>query len=142
MMKIRHIAFASEHPGKAAEFYKTAFGFKELSRFGLDPGRPEEAPRPSGVFLTDGTLNIAILKFGADQTGVGLDFQGFHHFGVVVDGDIDAWTKRLESLGAPNITGRDDIPPGAHFELKFRGPDGVVFDISYRSWPGSAPSGD
>jgi len=142
MVKIRHIAFASEHPGKAAEFYKMAFGFKELSRFGLDPERPNEASRPSGVTLTDGTLNITILKFGVDQTGVGLDFKGFHHFGVVVDGDLDAWTKRLESLGAPNITGRDDIPPGAHFELKFRGPDGVVFDISERPWPGSESFGD
>ena len=36
MSKIRHIAFASDHPGKAAEFYKTAFGFKPglgLDRF-------------------------------------------------------------------------------------------------------------
>ena len=60
MLKIRHIAFASDHPGKAAEFYKTAFGFRELRRFGLDPNKPDEAPRPSGVFLTDGTLNLAI----------------------------------------------------------------------------------
>lgn len=142
MMKIRHISFASEHPGKAAEFYKTAFGFRELSRFGLDPQRPDEAPRPSGVLLTDGTINIAILKFGVDQTGVGLDYRGIHHFGIVVDGDMDEWTKRLESMGAPNLTGRDDIPEGAHFEFKFRGPDGVVFDISDRPWPGSAPVGD
>ena len=40
MLKIRHIALASDHPGKAAEFYKTAFGFKELRRFGLDPNNP------------------------------------------------------------------------------------------------------
>src|SRR6202171_1211649 len=69
MLKIRHIAFASDHPGKAAEFYKKAFGFRELRRFGLDPDKPDEAPRPSGVFLTDGTLNLAILKFATDQLG-------------------------------------------------------------------------
>jgi catechol-2,3-dioxygenase len=35
MLKIRHIALASDHPGKAAEFYKSAFGFK-----GAAPLRP------------------------------------------------------------------------------------------------------
>jgi catechol 2,3-dioxygenase-like lactoylglutathione lyase family enzyme len=40
MLKIRHIAIASDHPGKAAEFYKQAFGFRELRRFGLDPDKP------------------------------------------------------------------------------------------------------
>ncbi len=83
----------SDHPGKAAEFYKSAFGFKELSRFGLDPDKPDEAPRPSGVFLTDGTLNIAILKFPTDQLGKGIGFTGIHHFGVVVD-DTEAWTQK------------------------------------------------
>jgi catechol 2,3-dioxygenase-like lactoylglutathione lyase family enzyme len=139
MVKIRHIALASDHPGKAAEFYKKAFGFKELRRFGLDPDKPDEAPRPSGVFLTDGTLNIAILKFANDQLGKGIDFVGVHHFGVVVD-DTEAWTRKLEAMGAPCIP--DQVPPGAHAELKFRGPDGVVFDITGRLWEGSAPVED
>jgi catechol 2,3-dioxygenase-like lactoylglutathione lyase family enzyme len=136
MLKIRHIALASDHPGKAAEFYKQAFGFKELRRFGLDPNKPDEAPRPSGVFLTDGVLNIAILKFANDQLGKGLDFTGIHHFGVVVD-DVDAWTRKLEAMGAPCL--HEAMPPGAHAEFKFRGPDGVVFDITRESWEGSAP---
>ncbi len=136
MAQIRHIAFAAEHPGKTADFYKNAFGFREISRFGL-ADNPEVAPYGSGVLLTDGHLNIAILKFAKDQTGVGLDYVGFHHFGVVVD-DPDAWTTRLEDLGAPNITTAKDMPPTAHWEIKFRGPDGVVFDISHSVWPGAA----
>ncbi len=139
MVKIRHIAIASRHPGKAADFYKAAFGFRELGRFGLDPNKPDEAGRPSGVLLTDGTLNIAILKFSQDQIGVGDDFTGLHHFGVVID-DVEAWTKRLEALGAPCIVGADQLPKNAHFEIKFRGPDGVVFDITDSPWPGSAPA--
>ncbi|WP_168197874.1 VOC family protein [Pseudolabrys sp. FHR47] len=137
MLKIRHIAFASEHPGKAAEFYKSVFGFKELSRFGLDPARPDEAQRPSGVFLTDGTLNIAILKLPEIMLGKMGD-SGIHHFGVVVE-NVEDWSVRLEAMGAPCIVGRDDIPPGAHVELKFMGPDGVVFDITENLWPGSEP---
>jgi catechol 2,3-dioxygenase-like lactoylglutathione lyase family enzyme len=138
MAKIRHLAIASQHPGKAAEFFKTALGFTEISRFGLDPNRPDHAPRPCGVMLSDGNLNIALLKFSADQTGVGMEYEGLHHIGVVVD-DVEAWTGKLEAMGAPCIAGKDKIPPGAHFEIKFRGPDNVVFDISDSPWPGSAP---
>jgi catechol 2,3-dioxygenase-like lactoylglutathione lyase family enzyme len=137
MLKIRHIAFASEHPGKAAEFYKSAFGFRELSRFGLDPSKPDEAKRPSGVFLTDGTLNIAILKFPENLVGKMGD-TGIHHFGVVVE-DVEAWSAKLEAMGAPCVVGRADIPAGAHVELKFLGPDGVVFDITENLWPGCEP---
>jgi catechol 2,3-dioxygenase-like lactoylglutathione lyase family enzyme len=136
MLKIRHIALASDHPGKAAEFYKTAFGFKELRRFGLDPNNPDHAPRPSGVFLTDGVLNIAILKFATDQLGKGIDFTGIHHFGVVVD-DVEDWTKKLEAMGAPAL--HDAVPAGSHAEYKFKGPDGVVFDITGDEWQGSQP---
>src|SRR5215470_15532109 len=92
MAQIRHIAIASDHPFKAAEFYKKAFGLQEIARFGFDPSKPDEAPRPSTVLLTDGYLNIALLKLGRDQTGVGLDYQGLHHIGFVVD-DLEAWTK-------------------------------------------------
>jgi catechol 2,3-dioxygenase-like lactoylglutathione lyase family enzyme len=138
MAQIRHIAIASEHPGKTADFYKKAFGFREVSRHGLDPNNPDEAPRPSGVVLTDGYISLAILKLAKDQIGVGLDYTGLHHIGVVVD-DLDTWTKHLEALGAPNITTLADMPPRAHIEIKFRTPDNVVFDISPLTWPGAAP---
>jgi hypothetical protein len=41
-----------------------------------------------GVFLSDGTLNMAILKFKTDQLGKGLDYRGIHHFGMLVE-DVD-----------------------------------------------------
>lgn len=134
MNKIRHIAFASDHPGKAADFYKAAFGLKELRRFGIDD-ETGEAARPSGVFLTDGSINIAILKFSNDQLGKGLEYTGLHHFGVIVD-DVDAWTQKLEGMGAEALDVQYAVPPGAHAEFKFRGPDGVVFDITGQPWEG------
>ena len=134
MLKIRHIAFASDHPGKAADFYKQAFGLRELKRFGIDEATGE-ARRPSGVFLTDGSINIAILKFSHDQLGKGLDYTGLHHFGVIVD-DVDAWTAKLEAMGAEAMDQQYVAPPGAHAETKFRGPDGVVFDIVDVPWEG------
>jgi catechol 2,3-dioxygenase-like lactoylglutathione lyase family enzyme len=141
MAQIRHIAISSDNPSKTADFYMKAFGFREVARFNLPPGVVEEATRPSTVVLTDGHISIAILKFGKDQTGVGLDYQGLHHIGVVVD-DPEAWTPHLEALGAPNITTPADMPATAHWEIKFRGPDNVVFDISHTEWPGAAKVGD
>jgi catechol 2,3-dioxygenase-like lactoylglutathione lyase family enzyme len=137
MAQIRHIAIACEHPGKTADFYKKAFGFREVRRYGLDPANPDVAPRPSGVVLTDGHISIALLRLAQDQIGVGLDYQGLHHIGLVVD-DLDGWTEHLEALGAPNITTLADMPPNAHVEIKFRAPDNVVFDISPKPWPGAA----
>ena len=50
MARIKHIALTTKEPAKVAEFYKTAFGLKELRR------------SPSGaVFLTDGYIHIAVL---------------------------------------------------------------------------------
>ena len=140
MPRIRHLAISSQHPGKAAAFYKKALGFVELNRFNLAPDDDgsdgADAPRPSGVIMTDGHINIAILKFNQDQIGKDLEYEGLHHIGVVVD-DLASWTEKLEAMGAPCIAGEDAIPPGAHYEIKFRGPDGVVFDISPLPWPGS-----
>ena len=137
MARIRHIAFMSDHPGRAADFYKKTLGFHEIFRFGLD-GDPEIAPRPCAVVLTDGNINISIIKADEDQIGLGLDHVGFHHFGVVVD-DVDSWADSLKAAGVEQVTTADQIPMHAHFEIKFRGPDGVVFDISPSPWPGASP---
>lgn len=134
MARIRHIAIASNEPGKAAAFFKAAFGLREVRSNGIDAAGT--AAPGAAVGLTDGELNITFIKFAVDQTGVGLGYQGLHHFGVQVD-NMDQHTGLLEGLGAPCIAGRDAIPPGAHLEIKFRGPDGVVFDISDRPWPGT-----
>lgn len=134
---IRHLAIASDNPAKAAEFYKQNFGWTELKRFGLDPDKPDEAPRPSGVFMSDGTLNIAILKFADDQLLKGVDYTGLHHFGVVVE-DVNEWMDLLMKQGCAQVP--YEIPPGTHAEYKFRGPDGVVFDITGHQWDGSAPA--
>ena len=107
MPKLRHIAIAAEDPEKMADFYKKAFDFKEV-------GRPNGV-LADGVFLSDGTLNMAILKFKTDQLGKGLDYRGIHHFGVLVE-DVDEFSKKLESLGAEHyIDQRPGRAPGRLF---------------------------
>jgi catechol 2,3-dioxygenase-like lactoylglutathione lyase family enzyme len=131
MPKLRHIAIAAEDPYAAAEFYKQAFDFVEVAR--TEPGGEGKS---YGVFLSDGTLNMAVLHFGWDQ-GPGLDFRGVHHFGVLVD-DVDDYTKKLEDLGAECFARR---PPDVKtfYETKFYGPDKVIFDITDHPWKGAAP---
>jgi hypothetical protein len=90
------------------------------------------------VFLSDGTLNMAILRFGWDQ-GHGLDFRGIHHFGVLVD-DVDGTADKLEALGATCFARRPEGQQG-FYETKFHGPDKVLFDITDHPWGGSAPLG-
>ena len=102
MPKLRHIAIAAEDPEAMAEFYKKAFDFVEV-------GRPNGA-LADGVFLSDGTLNMAILRFGWDQ-GQGLDFRGIHHFGVLVE-NVDEMVEKLETLGAKCFARRPENQKG------------------------------
>ena len=94
-----------------------------------------------GHLFSDGTLNLAVLKFkNVDQLGKGLDYVGIHHFGVLID-DLDGYIKKLEEMGAPCFMRPDPSMGGVFFETKFRGPDGVVFDCSEHPWVGAAPEG-
>jgi hypothetical protein len=65
---------------------------------------------------------------------------GVHHFGILVD-DIEAYEKKLEEMGAPCFMKPDPHTANSYFETKFRGPDGVVFDLSDHPWVGAAPAG-
>jgi len=131
MAKLRHIAIAAEDPFATAEFYKQAFEFKKVRRL-----EPDEPSKTYGVFLSDGTLNMAILHFAWDQ-GPGLDFRGIHHFGVLVE-DVDEMIDKLEKLGAKCFACRPESQKG-FYETKFHGPDKVVFDITDHPWLGAAP---
>jgi catechol 2,3-dioxygenase-like lactoylglutathione lyase family enzyme len=131
MPKLRHIAIAAQDPEAMAEFYKKAFDFKEVGR--------ADGSLADGVFLSDGTLNLAILKFKSDQIRKGLDYTGVHHFGILVE-DVEEYSKKLETLGTEHYLDRDAAAghPG-NFEKKFYGPEGVLFDISEHPWVGAAP---
>ena len=135
MARIRHIALTTKEPAKVAEFYKAAFGLKELRR------------SPNGaVFLTDGHINMAILNYKTEKSpdvgAHGPTFDGIHHFGFEVD-DLDEACQKLESAQARRLTAkagsdaamRDGVH--ANFEMKWAGPDGVVIDVSHTGWEGT-----
>src|SRR5206468_4011525 len=100
MAKIRHIALSTQDPDATAKFYVDVFGLKQVGRI--------DNPNTSGYYLTDGEINLAILKFKNDKVaGVerGKDWSGIHHFGFQVD-DLDDTSERLAAANAPR---RDDI---------------------------------
>lgn len=56
--KLRHIALSVPDPWAAAEFYQKAFGFRKVGETDSSLAR--------GVYLTDGTMSIALLNYKSD----------------------------------------------------------------------------
>ena len=135
MAKIKHIALTTKDPAAVAAFYKEAFDMQEIRR------------SDSGVFLTDGYINMAILHWktneDADVGANGPNYNGIHHFGFEVD-NLDAACSKLEGAQGQRLTEKDGLdkamsPTGRNnFEMKWAGPDGVVIDISHTGWAGTA----
>jgi catechol 2,3-dioxygenase-like lactoylglutathione lyase family enzyme len=128
MAKIRHIAISTKDPEKTAKFYCDHFEMREVGR--------TNSRLAEGIYLSDGTINLAILNFKTDQLGKGMDYVGLHHFGFLVE-DVDKLSKELEADGAPRFEQNDHASAMSFFELKHRGPDGVVFDLSGAPWVGA-----
>ena len=141
MPKIKHIALTTADPDATARFYIDVFGMKEVGKI--------DNPNTRGFFLTDGDLNLAILKFKNDAVaGVerGKDWTGIHHFGFQVE-SLEEIAEKLAAVGAPL---RDDINTAlgvgdsnryTNVEVKYTGPDGVTVDVSETGWVGT-PSFD
>lgn len=122
MARIKHIAIRTADPEKTAKFYQETFGLK---RAGL--GR-------NGIYLTDGHINLAILK-GGDKLGI-------EHLGFQVD-DVDTTLAKVAELGGSSLTERvnvtptDAATPQSYYEIKCLGPDGQIIDVSGSGWVGT-----
>ena len=122
MAKLRHIAVVVKDLEKAAAFYQKVFDLQRVGEEHLEMG--------SGIYLSDGVINLALLKYKNEAPS------GAHHFGFHVD-DLDATKKRIEEAGGKFFFTLGDSKEHANFEMKFKDPDGVVFDISETGWVGT-----
>ena len=80
MARIRHIAIATQDPETTARFYIEGLGLKEVGKV--------NSPTAEGYYLSDGHVNLAILKFKYDDpatTEGALRYTGLHHFGVEIE---------------------------------------------------------
>ncbi len=139
MARIRHIALVTDDPAKTAEFYKQHFGLTELYRRPGDTGE-------KGVWLSDGYIYFAVLKYGepgAPKLGPGQtsEMRGIHHIGFYVD-DQEATAKSLKDadfspVPIPKPYGAQEgrmAAMGDAQNLKYLGPDDVQIDIRSRGW--------
>ena len=124
MARIKHIALHTEDPAKTAAFYKEVFGLHELDR------KPDESGS-EGVWLSDGYIYFAILKYGgegAPNLGEGPStVVGVHHIGFYVD-DLEEACATIE---AANST---ECPGSSNANRKYKGPDGLMIDMRVRGW--------
>jgi catechol 2,3-dioxygenase-like lactoylglutathione lyase family enzyme len=132
MVRIKHIAIRTPDPEKTAAFYKEVFGLKEVGQ------------ARAGCYLSDGYLNLAILKSNPEGTGESPrdvpGYAGIHHLGFMVD-DADEICQKLEAAGATPMTDRTVVHAGpgprSYYEIKYRGPDGQEFDVTESGWIGT-----
>jgi catechol 2,3-dioxygenase-like lactoylglutathione lyase family enzyme len=86
MSRIRHIAILAADPAKLSEFYKTAFGFKEVARSG-DNGE--------AIYLSGGHINLALLSARNRREGI-------YHFGIQTE-DVQGAVETALAAGAGGL---------------------------------------
>ncbi len=126
--KLRHIAISVPDVAAAQIFFEQAFGMTKAG----DAGR--------GVYMTDGVMNVALLDF-EDNPLPGVEtgterFYGLYHFGMWVD-DLEAAETQVKDAGAEFVRGRRPDEPDRFYEVKYRSPDGLIFDITTSGWVGA-----
>ncbi len=141
MAQIRHIAIQTQDEEATARFY--------IENFGLQKVRKLDSPRAAGYYLTDGHINLAILRFkNPIVAGVerGTGWSGIHHIGFQVE-SLEETAEKLAASGVAKP--RDDVnaamglgaggAQAAHgnVEVRYGGPDNVTFDVSQTGWVGT-----
>ena len=119
MAKIKHIAIWTDDPAKLAQFYCDTFGMtKKLDNVRGGPDEDNYA-----IFITDGYLEVAIIKPNSDQTK-----RGLNHFGFTLDpGEKDEIYRRMSACGLPP---RKGPPVRPYIEDADFDPDGNKFDLT------------
>ena len=139
MAKLKYIAIASQDPKKTAEFYRSVFGLKQVGNV--------DGENAEGVYLSDGDISIAILKFKNETLAgeeFGVEYSGLHHIGFQVD-DLSEADGRLQAAEVQphseiNAVRRSEMGNGhggRNVALNYSGPDGVMIDISQIGWVGA-----
>lgn len=131
MARLRHIAIVVKDLEKSAVFYERVFGLKRAGTVSSDWA--------SALYLSDGEVNLALIKYSGER-GSGLkdaeNFVGTHHFGFQVD-DLKAAQKAIEASGGTFFFDLGE-EHNDNFERKFKDPDGIIFDISENGWVGTS----
>ena len=124
MGKLRHIALSVDDVAEARKFFEEAFDMKPVGESGTGT-----------AYLTDGTINIALLNRKGKPLGYeGKEpFFGIDHFGIWVEEACE----KVEAAGAKHVMGNKSGDPNSFYEIKYRSPMGGIFDITAGGWRGA-----
>ena len=133
--KLRHLALSVQDVDAAAKFYEETFGMERI--------RALETPSADVVYLSDGVMNLALLHYKNDEMaakdsnphGFGKEYVGLHHVGFWVD-DLDATKAKIDEQGGSYVMG-EAAEAGGFYEVKYRDPNGILFDITHNGWDGA-----
>jgi hypothetical protein len=124
MPKIRHIAYRATDVEAMANFFVNSLEMKVSQR------------RKNGAIdLSDGAVNITVLPIRTTSPDGEPARSGIDHIGFTVENETES-SRLLESNGAKKI-GTLELGSSAHYEVKFKGPEGIVVDLGH--WVGTAP---
>lgn len=136
MPRIKHVAIATQDPDATAKFY--------VDGLGLEIAGKVNSVAAEGYYLTDGYINLAVLKFKNDDaanTEGTARHTGLHHFGFMVE-EMDKAQEQIVSAGAKMkqsaITDANGQARTGNVEVKFTGPDGITVDLSETGWAGAS----
>ena len=128
MPKIKHIGITTNDPGATADFFINTFGLTEVER----------APDNDSAIVSDGYINVTLLKFRYDRYGGGSP--GLHHFGFQVE-DLDEAGEVIEREGGSELTewnknygNSEGTPDNWIGEKKYMTPEGIALDVNPTGW--------
>ncbi|MFM9887108.1 MAG: VOC family protein [Burkholderiales bacterium] len=133
MGKLRHIALSVPDPWETAAFYMDAFEMKKVGEV--------DTSFVLGVFLSDGVVNMAILKFKTEEMAgpLGTGYVGLHHLGFWVD-DVKHTDKQINEAGGKWFHG-ESKEDNSFYEVKYMDPNGIMIDITANGWGGASKDG-
>src|SRR5438552_11153878 len=111
MAKLRHIAYRADDVEAMASFFVNSFDMTIAQR------------RKNGAIdLSDGTINITILRNAAPRGDGQPSNHGIDHLGFTVE-DEDAARRQVLAAGGTELN-TIDLGGAANYEVKFLGPEG------------------
>lgn len=125
-MKLRHIALSVPDVAAAQKFFEEAFGMTKAG------------DAQNGVYVSDGTINVALLNKQGKAEGIDSNgpFYGVMHFGMWVD-NLEEAEKQVETAGGTYLYGRPTSAAKSFYEVKYKDPNGIVFDVTASGWKGA-----
>lgn len=138
VIPLKHVAISTQDPEASRDFFANVMGWTVAGRV--------DSRNAQGYYVTDGTINIALLRF-KNRPAAGLEFpegyNGLHHLGFQCE-DVEATAEYMEDQGFPprhdiNIAqGLGKNPDKDNAEYKMTGTASVMIDISERGWVGTS----